>query len=315
MNHEKILLQHSKLPDLPMGLTSFGATLCKNAIFVWGGHCGAAHEYYAKGQNRWLLKLDFELKAGWQQIHESMLGRQGLALVSYQDHIYRIGGFEARNTQEEEQDLHSVANFEMFDWDSETWHSLHCMPEPRSSFDAVVIGDQLFVVGGWSLAGAKDANWLSDAICIDLSNPNATWLKLPQPPFHRRAISTATQDGKLYVIGGMQKEGGPTKQVSVFDPETKLWSSGPPIPGDEEMEGFGTSSFNIGGHICLSTYSGKLYRLDSSGDQWNEIGELEFPRFFHQLIPITHREFAVVGGANMQHGKTRAIELLKLSLN
>jgi len=245
MSDQNATTELAQLPDLPLGLTSFGATFCKHSIFIWGGHSGAAHEYYAEGQNRWLWQLDLDGSNAWQRVHESTIGRQGLALVSFQDSLYRVGGFEARNAQQEDQNLHSVANFERFDEDRQSWLSLPDMPEPRSSFDAVIIGHHLFVVGGWALAGQSDTKWLSNAVCIDLSNSDAQWQTLPQPSFQRRAISIASQDGKLYVIGGMQMNGGPTKQVSVFDPKAQRWSTGPPIPGDDEMEGFGTSSFNI----------------------------------------------------------------------
>ena len=312
MERGKILQHPPQLPGLPIGLTSFGAVCCNNAIFVWGGHCGAAHEYYREGQNRWLFQLDLERQDGWQRIHESATGRQGLALVAYQNQIYRVGGFEARNSKQQDQDLHSVAYFEVFDWDNASWRSLSHLPESRSSFDAVIIEDQLFVAGGWSLSGNDDVEWLTDAHCIDLSQSNPTWETVPAPPFRRRAISTATQDGKLYVIGGMQMNGGPTRQVSIFDPQTGVWSAGPSIPGEDEMEGFGTSSFNVGGQICLTTYSGKIFQLSPSGSHWTKLGQLAVPRFFHQLTATTNREFAVLGGANHERGKTKAVELLQL---
>ena len=305
-------LQVDHLPELPVGITSFGGALCDGHLYVWGGHDGAAHEYYRKGQNPTLYRLDLAQPKQWEAVNESKQGRQGLALVAHGGKLYRLGGFEARNEQGADQDLHSVASFDCFDPTSGEWTELSPMPEPRSSFDAVVLGNTLYVVGGWALAGEGNTEWCETAYSIDLSDPQSEWQPLPQPPFTRRALSVATQDNKLFVIGGMQEQGGPTRNVSIFDPQTETWSDGPELPGAQGMEGFGNSSFNVGGKIAVTTYGGHVYQLNDAGDGWNKLGSLETGRFFHRLLPISEEAFALVGGANMENGKTTDVEVVHL---
>ncbi len=291
------------LPEIPDGITSFGAALCDGHLYVYGGHNGDAHEYYQTGQNGTTWRLDLQNPGKWESVSQTV-GRQGLAMVAHNGRVYRLGGFEARNQQGEEHDLHSVATVEVMDADSGEWQEIQPMPAPRSSFDAVVVGDTVYVVGGWAMAGDQETRWLETACSLDLSDPDAQWQQLPTPPFVRRALSTAAHGEKIYVIGGMQEKGGPTRSVDVFDTATSQWSKGPELPGDKGMEGFGNSSFNVGGQVVVTTYSGQVYQLNSAGDEWLQLGSLESGRFFHRLLPVSDAEFVLIGGASMESGKT-----------
>jgi N-acetylneuraminic acid mutarotase len=165
-----------------------------------------------------------------------------------------------------------------------------------------VVGDTLYVVGGWNLQGEEQTVWHDHALSIDLRDPDAAWVKIPTP-FKRRALSVGHQGEKLYVVGGMQEKGGPTRKVSVYDIDQQEWSEGPDLPTGGTMEGFGSSCFNIGGRLVVSTYSGNVLRLADAADDWKKIGELETGRFFHRLLPYSGDKFVIVGGANMEIGK------------
>lgn len=294
----------STLGEMPVGITSFGGALCNGSLYVFGGHDGAAHEYYDSGQNHVLYQLNLADPDEWKAVNKSPNGRQGLAMVAHGGKLYRMGGFIARNKRGEDQDLHSVANFDVFDPESGEWTELPPMPEPRSSFDSVVIGDKIYIVGGWAMSGEGDTEWLETAWSFDLAAENPEWEPLPDPPFQRRAMSLSFQGDDLFVIGGMQQRGGPTRSVERFNLKTGKWSSGPELPGEEAMEGFGNSSFNIAGNIYVSTYGGHVYQLNDDATDWNKMGTLDTGRFFHRLLPVSDHQFALVGGASMQSGKT-----------
>src|SRR5690606_35943585 len=107
----------------------------------------------------------------------------------------------------------------------------------RSSHDAAVVGDTIYVVGGWAMAGDEEHHWHDSAWMMDLSQPKLEWKPLPTTPFHRRALAAAAHNDKLYVIGGMQEEGGPTTRVAIYDPATGTWSEGPSLVTAEEKSG------------------------------------------------------------------------------
>ena len=92
-----------------------------------------------------------------------------------------------------------------------------------------MIGSTLYVVGGWQLQGDATTQWHDTALSVDLSQDKLTWKPIAQPPFHRRALALAEHNGKLYCIGGMQEDGGPTTKTAVYDPATDVWTKGPSL--------------------------------------------------------------------------------------
>ncbi len=295
---------------LPKPITSFGAAVLGDNIYVYGGHYGKAHHYYEQGQSGELLCLNTKEPAQWKVVATGPR-LQGLALVAHRDVLYRIGGFEARNQEDEEQDLWSVADFVRFSPQTEKWEDVTPMPSPRSSFDAAIIGDVLYVVGGWSMQGDKETVWHDTAYSIDLAKDSAQWQELAKPEFQRRALSVGTSDGKLYVIGGMQADGKVTRSTAVFDPAVGVWSEGPELPG-EDMEGFGAACCTSGGRLHVSTSSGKLLRLAKDGQAWEELRTLGSGRFFHRMLPIGDARLISLGGANMETGKFSDSEVVEL---
>ncbi len=285
------------LPEFPATVTSFGAAVSDGFLYVYGGNMGAAHGYSVEGQNNIFRRVKLHSGSEWESLGE-VPRRQGLALVAHNSKVYRIGGFEARNAAGEDEILVSTPDFEVFDPTTSTWTALEPLPEPRSSFDAVVAGDILYVVGGWALSeGDDDSRWHETAWQMDLSQDKAVWKPLPAPPATRRAHALAELNGKIYMIGGMDEDGDPTTSAFVYDTTAGQWSEAPELPG-EPMDGFGSSAFNTGGRIIVSTFSGQVLQLSEDGTAWEQLPKLETGRFFHRLVAIDQTRFAILGGTS-----------------
>jgi N-acetylneuraminic acid mutarotase len=282
-------------------------------VYVFGGQLGDSHNYAAELQNNCLYALDLDRPEQWTEVHRDR-GLQGLALVSDGQRLIRLGGFAARNQEGDAQDLLSSDQVEQFNFQQNRWDPLPSLPEPRSSFDAVVIDGQIYVVGGWKQSGAGTSpQWLQTAYRLDLKHLDRGWQPLPEPPFQRRAVALGQVDNQLVVVGGMNSDGRPTTAVAMFDVAKQTWREGPSLPPGDGMEGFGSSCFNVDGQLICSTYSGAIYRLDAQLKAWEPIGRLEPPRFFHRLVPIAAKEFAILGGVNMDRGKI--LEIYRQSLS
>ena len=301
----------SEFADFPRGMTSFGATVLDGHIYVMGGKSGRAHSYARSYQNRnvYCLKLDGSDNQ-WQVASENH-GLQGLAIVGHGKHVYRIGGLEARNKEGEDHDLHSVDDFRAFDPVKKTWVELPDLPEGRSSFDACVAGDHVYVAGGWTMAGEEDSVWATDMLRFDLSKPDSKWESI-KAPFETRALSMRHHQGKLVVIGGIQGSVGPTAAVHIYDLETGKWSEGPEVPIEGRMKAFGCDAVSIGGHLLVSTYDGGIFRLSNDAKSWTNIHQLETGRFFHQMLPVGKSQFALVGGSHMEHGSQMEVEVYEV---
>jgi N-acetylneuraminic acid mutarotase len=297
-------------PKLPRGTTSFGGAVSDDDLYVYGGHYGEAHHYSKEGQSGDFARLSLNSSSEWEPLPGGPK-LTGLAMVPYKGKLYRVGGFTATNAESEKENLVSQADFARFDPKSKIWTSLEPLPEGRSSHDAAVVGDTLYVVGGWHM-DKGETRWHDTALSVDLSKEPLVWKPIAKPPFHRRALALAAHNGKLHVIGGMQEEGGPTTRTAVYDPASDKWSEGPALLGGS-MDGFGSSAFACNGKLFATTMSGAIQQLSADGSQWEFVGSLDNPRFFHRLLPWRERDLVIVGGAHMAVGKIDTLERITVS--
>lgn len=304
--------EDSTFAALPFGITSFGAARIDNSIFVYGGHTGTAHSYSVSEQSNQLHKLDLDHPDKAWDVVGTGERLQGLALVPFRQQLICVGGFQARNDDGEEQDLHSVASVRAFDLKTQKWSDLAAMPSGRSSHDAIVLDETLYVVGGWNMSSPKETVWHETALSLDLSDPQAEWNELPKPPFERRALAVAAHHGKLFVIGGMSREGGPTRDVEIYDPQARQWTDGPAMLGENGMAGFGAAAWSVGNSLVVSGYTGDVQVLAEDESQWAKISPTDGARFFHRLLPLNERQLLSVGGANMESGKFLTPEIISL---
>ncbi len=287
--------QPPRIAPLPLAVASFGAAVSDN-LYVYGGHIGEAHAHSRVNLANRFSRISFHPGSTWEELPlETPV--QGLALVAHQGVIYRIGGMTANNASSEDDDLHSTTDFSRFHPKSKSWESLAPMPAARSSHDAVVIDDKLYVVGGWNLTGSDEGQWHTHSIVTDLAANRQAWERLPDQPFRRRALAVGYLDGKLIVVGGIDSNGDVSHDVDLYDPETSRWSQANPFPG-EGMNGFGVSAWNLGGRLYASGSNGVVYRLTRPEAAWESVGQLKQPRFFHRLLPGPDGVLLAIGGAS-----------------
>ncbi|MGC3960540.1 MAG: kelch repeat-containing protein [Verrucomicrobiota bacterium] len=194
---------------------------------------------------------------------------QGQPLVAHGEFIYRTGGMAARNAAAEKENLHSLDFVQRFNPRSRQWENLPSLPAIRSSHDAVVLGDKLYLFGGWQLTGStKQAVWPTNALMLDLKNPSAKWQEFSQP-FQRRALAVAAVRSRIYVIGGMDSNNKPTSAVEIYDPVTGQWSKGPELPPGL-VKGFACSAIAQAGRVYVNQFQGDLLRLSADGAAWEK---------------------------------------------
>lgn len=296
--------------DMPLTVTSFGACRLGDHIYVYGGHTGESHHYSVQEQSDQLLALDVTKSGAEWKVISNGPRLQGLALVSFGGKLIRIGGFQATNKENEDHCLVSSSEVAVYDTLAGTWSSLPSLPEPRSSHDAMIVGDRVYVVGGWTLEG-KETSWLTTAWSMNLSSPVKQWESIPEPPFTRRAVSLATLGDRLYAIGGMTEKSSPTTEVAYFDTTNSVWNTAPALHG-RPMNGFGTAAWPVQNAIVATTIDGDILRLTRDSKDWEQIGKTRDARFFHRLLPIASDRLVALGGANMEKGKFNELELITI---
>ncbi|MEX2093328.1 MAG: hypothetical protein WD971_11660, partial [Pirellulales bacterium] len=304
----------SGIPPLPEPVSSFGAAVADGYLYVYSGHTGTEHDHSAANLSQHFRRVPLAGGKEWELLPmETPL--QGLALVAHGGKIYRVGGMNARNaTTDDKEDLHSTTEFASYDPATKKWTPLAPLPLPRSSHNAVVIGERLYVTGGWTLNGSRKGEWLDDSLMYDFSDPSAGWQKLPKQDFQRRALAASQWHGKLAALGGMDEHAKISRRVDFFDPASGKWSKGPDLPGTG-MSGFGVSAWSLADNLYVSGFNGRVFKLADDGSKWQEAAKLAQPRFFHQLVPAaTPDALLVVGGAS-RDGHLSDVELIDVSVD
>ena len=303
------------LPELPIGITSFGAARCNDAIYIYGGHTGEAHHYWNESQSNELWKWDLTSDTPQWQVIAKGPRLQGLGMVSHGQYVIIVGGFTATNEQGDSHALFSQTDVKVFDTTTNQWTdklNLPELPEGRSSHDAMIVKDHLYVVGGWKMDGDNSTEWHDTGLVADLTSANPSWETMPSPKFSRRAVTLVEFQDQLWVIGGMQQQGGPTLAVSIFDPEKGQWSDGPSLMGESGMAGFGVAAWSLQGKLMVSAHDGSLQVLTDDHQQWERIGYTRDTRFFHRMLPLDDDRLITLGGASMDSGKFLKPELVSL---
>ena len=137
---------------LPRGLTSFGSAVVDGYIYVIGGYFGTPHDYSIEGQSAAFMRINVHDTRDVRLLPD-VTPVQSVELVRYGAKLVRVAGMHARNTHDEPTKMESSLAVEVFDPLDETWTKLPDLPEPRSSHRAVVMGDTLYVAGGWIVGG------------------------------------------------------------------------------------------------------------------------------------------------------------------
>ncbi|CAN5257915.1 kelch repeat-containing protein [soil metagenome] len=292
-------------PPLPKGVSSFGAVATSGYAYVYGGHSGLRHGY----DNTTALGTFHRLKLDGGTKWEALPGgpaMQGLALAEHKGSIIRVGGMTPKNAPGDKQDLLSVADCARYDIATQKWTPLSAMPTIRSSHDAWVIGDKLYVVGGWQMNGRDaESTWCDNALELDLRNPNAKWKTIPQP-FERRALTSAPLGTKLYVIAGLDDVGNTHATVNILDTLTGNWSTGPDLPG--KNVGFSPAATTVNDRIVVSSLDGAVHRLSTDGKTWEPIGTTVSRRMVHRLVP--HGQNVLLLGGGGRDGNFAEIEIV-----
>lgn len=291
--------QSMPYPLLPEAVSSFGATVCDEYLYVFGGHAGRLPGSSLDGLSPHFCRINVTKPgAAWESLAMSQTS-QSPGLVAWNGNIYRVGGLSFKNKAGDPTQFHSLDTFAKYNPITKTWTNLPPLPKPRSSLDAAVVDGKLYVVGGWNLqeGTASDATWHDCVLAFDLSYEDSAWIPTAKPPFSTRALAAAGLNGKLYVLGGMNSDNKITQAVHVYDTKTDTWSAGPTLAGGDAQSGFAISAFVADGKLYYSGSEGVVYRLSDDGQSWQSVERLLFPRSFHRLVANDGKVIAIAGVA------------------
>jgi len=186
------------------------------------------------------------------------------------------------------------------------WDARAPMPTPRAWAPAVAYGDKIYVVGGVSCTSA----------CHQLRNPsNAleaydpatnTWERLPPMPTPRIGPAVAALNGKIYVMGGFNREQGREfelavrRLVEIYDIAARSWTRGPDML---ELRAWGRA-VALGGKVYvlggvggpISRYHSGVEVLDPQTNTWRHRAPFAGGRYLHAAATANGRIYVIGGG-------------------
>jgi hypothetical protein len=150
------------------------------------------------------------------------------------------------------------------------WSDLPDYPTPI--MDNVVAEDDGIV---YSVAGVDDTGMTGDGYAFDLDR--RSWRPIAPLPEARENAVGGFVDGKLYVAGGWDPTGTPTRTTYAYDPTHDAWTRVADLPGPKSV---GASSVS-GGQLYVVAGCGDAacedatatYRYDPGADSWSEVAD------------------------------------------
>ena len=150
--------------------------------------------------------------------------RDGLGVAVFQDKIYCFGG---RNVSKD-YSISTNVN-EVYDTETDSWETKMPMPTARSGFQASVVDDKIYLIGG--RVESESSSISKKSAQVEIYDPlTDTWAFGLPIPTAVAGYASAVVDGKIYIISGVAGGSTYTNLTQVYDPKTDEWSFSAPIP-------------------------------------------------------------------------------------
>lgn len=219
--------------------------------------------------------------------------RLGLAVASYDNRIYAIGGESAQG---------STNVVECYEPQTNLWTELAAKPTAVSDISAGVLGGLIYVPGGRLSTGS-----LTDVMEIyDPSlNKWSAGATLPEPI---SAYGLAVFEGQIYIFGGW--DGNQiVNEAYKFDPQNDQWSKLQPMPSARSYPGVvvsGNKIYVIGGWDGNQALTvNEVYLPDASdpASRWVRAASLPSGRYGMGIVDLANIIF-IIGGEGSENNLT-----------
>lgn len=183
-----------ELPPMKQARGGGGAVVIGDLLYVVDGGAQPYNVTGVKPPKPLLEIFDFETET-WSTATPPPVGVHHVGVAVVDGEIYMAGG---RFGEEE-----SSGEFVRYDPATDRWTRLPSLPQgPTSSLGTVAAGGKIVVFGGDDEAGWEDGGgWVTPSAWA-FDPRTGRWQRLPDLGVERHAFAAATDDGRIYAIGG-----------------------------------------------------------------------------------------------------------------
>ncbi|MGH1419162.1 MAG: Kelch repeat-containing protein [Hyphomicrobiaceae bacterium] len=259
----------------------------------------------------------------WEGLPPLPQPRHHVAVVGVTNKVFAIGGFTGSWPNWQAQSKVNV-----FDSENMTWSTGPSLPQPRGEQVAVVVGQNIFVIGG-RVKKTPNSGTFFEHIDTNLNTcflaTAKKWMPCAPMPTARNSHAAAVIDGKIYVVGGRRNVFDAGGRVTidnlaileVYNPEANSWTTRAPMPIAQ-------------GGLAAAAHSGRLYVFggeqftphqkvfanvwvyDPGLDHWSALPPLPTPRHGLAAAAIGQEIYAIGGASRVGFGAVLTNEALML---
>ena len=297
-------------PPLPFAAQEIYPALHKGKIHLAGGFISNG-ETISGATDRHVV-LDIQ-SGEWSDSVPLPIARHHPNLISYQDRLLAIGGFEARS-----EDAVWIMQAGVWMFDGEEWSDAPTLPQPNGESVLGVMNGTLHTCGGRKPSGSSNASWNDHDDIADhfiLTGLDSVWEAASPLPTARNSAAAAVIGANWHVVGGRTVTGGNTPAHEVYDANEDRWRTAAPMPqgqgglasasvGDK-LYAFGGEFFDNGGGVYPEAW---VY--DPAQDTWDTIPDMPHPRHGLGAVAVEN-EIYVIGGA-LEVGGRKTSDLVEI---
>ncbi|HEV2009952.1 MAG TPA: kelch repeat-containing protein [Candidatus Limnocylindria bacterium] len=264
-----------ELAAMPAPRSHLSAVTSSGALFAVGGlpRGGAS----SLGFDRYEPLTDT-----WTSLTALPVGTDHSAAAAVGSSIFVFGGtFEQPSTRAYRIDV-PPAGAQSAQFAAMRWRPISPLLEPRSAAGAAVVGDRIYVVGGFDATRRE----LKTAYVYDTAGD--TWRRIADLPTPREHLAVTDFRGQVCALGGHVGNAVATSTVECYDPATDHWSAGMPLP--KPASDFAAAFFDGG----IWTAGDDVQIFD--GTRWWLGPSLGTPRF-GVAAAVVSGSLYVIGGA------------------
>lgn len=171
----------------------------------------------------------------WTSLASMPTARQEVAVASLDGKVWVIGGFGPG--------AEPVGTVEIYDPAANRWEEHPPLPAPLHHASAGVVGDRLFVVGGYT--GGR-VSWAASQTVFEWDGAHNSWATRAPMPTPRGGLAVAVLGGQLHALGGSAERLSPAHEI--YDPVTDRWRGASPMPTARD-------------HLAAVTFQGRVWAI------------------------------------------------------
>jgi serine/threonine-protein kinase PknK len=227
----------------------------------------------------------------WASLPDLSQPRSDLGVAIADQRLVAVGGMSRGQV------LKSVA---VLDLVAKRWAGLPDMATARHGMAVDAVETAVYAIGGSTGVGDNDVTAAAEVLRLPARQiqPAAQWRSLPDAPTARLMMAWAVLNDKIWILGGL-RNGVALQTVESYDPHTRAWETGPPLPIPLHHAAAATFRGEVvvlgGASENLAQASNKVFAL--RGGNWVELPSLTHARAA-LAAAVVGDKLVAVGGQN-----------------